>query len=82
MICCKFSLHTMAFAFEIDTYFIMKKHIRKTQFLPPLEGMTCKTVVEKKMKLIGFNLVGYIQNSVKKKFFCYILKKVVGKAVV
>jgi len=55
----------------------MKKHIKKTQFLLPLEGMTCKTVGGKKMKLIRFNLVGYIQNSVKKKSFCFILKKLV-----
>ena len=82
MICCKFSLHTMAFASEIDTYFIMKKHIKKTQLLLLLEGMTYETVFEKKRKLIGVNLVGYMQNSVKKKIFGYILKKVMGKAVV
>ena len=68
MICCKFSLHTMAFASEIDTYFIVKKHIKKTQLLLVLEGMTSETVLEKKRKLIGVNLVGYLQNSVKKKY--------------
>ena len=58
----------MAFASEIDTCFIMKKHIKKTQCLLLLEGMTYETVFEKKRKLIGVNLVGYMQNSVKKKY--------------
>jgi len=40
----------MAFVSEIDTYFAMKKHVKKTQFLLPLEGMICKTVGGKKNK--------------------------------
>ena len=75
MICCKFSLHAMAFASEIETYFIMKKHVRKTQVLLPLKGMICKTVGGKEIKLIRFNLVDYIQNSVKKKVFYSNLEK-------
>ena len=82
MICCKFSLHTMAFASEIDTCFIMKKHIKKTQLLLLLEGMTYETVFEKKKETYRCQFSRLYAEFCKEKVFGYILKKVMGKAVV
>ena len=81
MICCKFSLHAMAFASEIDTYFIMKKHIKKTQLLLLLEGMTYETVFEKK-GTYRCQFSSLYAEFCKEKVFGYILKRVMGKAVV